>query len=177
MAQNAVIAICAALWLGVSSERIQAALNTYEPAAMRGEWRPTAENLFYLDCYNANPSSMHDALATFCAVAPAATPRLFVLGGMEELGAEAAAYHRALGRALVLRAGDEVVTIGDHAAELRAGCLERGDSAAAIMIAANTVEIAARIAGFHGAVFVKGSRRYQLERALPTELLSALAHA
>lgn len=177
MAQNAVIAICAALWLGVSSERIQTALNAYEPAAMRGEWRPTADNLFYLDCYNANPSSMHDALATFCAVAPSATPRLFVLGGMEELGPEAAAYHRALGRALVLRAGDEVVTIGDHAAEVRTGFMEQGGSAAAVTIAATTAEIAARIAGFRGAVFVKGSRRYQLERALPEALLSVLADA
>ncbi len=177
MAQNAVIAICAALWLGVSREDIQARLDVYAPAPMRGEWRHTAENQFYLDCYNANPASMHDALATFCAVAPSETPRLFVLGGMEELGADAAAYHRTLGQALVLRPGDQIVTIGDHAAELRFGALEKGNPAAAITVAVDTQEIAARIGRFRGAVFVKGSRRYQLERALPPTVSPGLVHA
>lgn len=173
MAQNAVLAICAALWLGVSHELIQSRLAAYAPAPLRGEWRRTASQLLYLDCYNANPASMLDALATFYAVAPAAEPRLFIVGGMAELGPDAARHHRALGRSLHLRPQDELLTMGDHAEEVRTGALENGNSAAQLTIVSTHDPIAARLAEFRGAVFVKGSRRYQLERALPSPAISA----
>ena len=47
-----------------------------------------------VDCYNANPASMADALEAFYAIAPAAKQRLFVIGGMEELGHEARPHWR-----------------------------------------------------------------------------------
>ena len=166
MAQNAVLAICAALWLGVSRELIQSRLAAYAPAPLRGEWRRTASQLLYLDCYNANPASMLDALATFYAVAPAAEPRLFIIGGMEELGPDAARHHRALGRSLHLRPQDELFAMGDHAGEVRTGALENGNSTAQLTIVTTHEAIAARLAEFRGAVFVKGSRRHQLEKAL-----------
>lgn len=166
MAQNAVLAICVALWLGVSPGLVQSRLNAYAPAPLRGEWRRTPSQLQYLDCYNANPASMLDALATFYAVAPAAEPRLFIVGGMEELGPEAARHHRALGRSLHLRPQDELVTMGDYAAEVRTGALENGNADARLTVVTSHAAIAARLAGFRGAVFVKGSRRYQLEKAL-----------
>ena len=177
MAQNAVLAICAALWLGLPHELIQSRLSAYAPARFRGEWRRTASQLLYLDCYNANPASMHDALATFTAVAPADQPRLFIIGGMEELGAEAAQHHRALGRVLALRPQDELLAIGDYAPEVRAGALERGLVSAQLIVTSSIDEIAARLAAFTGAVFVKGSRRYQLERALLPATSPALATA
>ena len=104
MAQNAVLAICAALWLGVSAEQIQRRLENWQPAKLRGELRQDEGRLLYLDCYNANPASMADALDAFYAIAPDDQPRLFVLGGMEELGREAEMFHRALGRSLRLAA-------------------------------------------------------------------------
>ncbi|OYU99685.1 MAG: UDP-N-acetylmuramoylalanyl-D-glutamate--2,6-diaminopimelate ligase, partial [Verrucomicrobiales bacterium VVV1] len=39
MAQNAVLAICAALWLGLPRDLIQQRLSAYAPAPFRGEWR------------------------------------------------------------------------------------------------------------------------------------------
>jgi UDP-N-acetylmuramoyl-tripeptide--D-alanyl-D-alanine ligase len=170
MAQNAALAITAALHLGVSATAIQARLQAYAPAAMRGEWRRAKGCLLYLDCYNANPASMHDALLTFRAVAPDNEPRLYVIGGMEELGADAARHHRELGRGLELRAEDAVVTIGDYADELRAGAMERGLNAAQITVATTHADLAAAVAGFRGTIFVKGSRRYQLEAALGAHL-------
>ena len=109
---------------------------------------------------------MRDALVTFRAVAPATEPRLYVIGGMEELGVEAARHHRELGRLIELRAEDVLVTIGDHADELRAGAIEQGRNAAQISVVTRQADIAAAITGFRGAIFVKGSRRYQLEAAL-----------
>ena len=166
MAQNAALAIYVALRLGVSPELIQGRLQAYAAAALRGEWRRAMGSLFYLDCYNANPASMLDALATFRSVAPVDLPRLYIIGGMEELGAEAAHYHRVLGRSFDLRSKDRVVTIGDHAEELRAGILEKGSCPDQISIVATHEAIATAMAGFQGVIFVKGSRRYQLEAAL-----------
>jgi UDP-N-acetylmuramoyl-tripeptide--D-alanyl-D-alanine ligase len=176
MAQNAVLAICAALWLDVSPAEIQQRLAGWQPAPWRGELRREDDKLLYLDCYNANPASMADALEAFCAVAPAAEPRLFVLGGMEELGAAAAHYHRELGCALPLRPEDRAIVIGDDAASVRAGVLEAGHRSEQIEIAATLEPVAARIAGWRGAVFVKGSRRHQLENALTPELAGVTAH-
>jgi UDP-N-acetylmuramyl pentapeptide synthase len=177
MAQNAALAICAALWLGVPRETIQARLAGWQPAKLRGELRREAGRLLYLDCYNANPASMADALDAFYAVVPAAEPRLFVLGGMEELGAGAEKFHQALGRSLRLRAQDFVFVIGDHAAAVRAGALEQGNHADQIAVITSLEPVAARLAEFQGAVFVKGSRRYQLERALSAVVPQEAAHA
>ena len=166
MAQNAALAICAALWLGVPRDVIQARLAAWAPATLRGEWRHEPGRRLFLDCYNANPASMADALGTFLAVAPAEEPRLFVLGGMEELGVRAAEYHHALGRSVPLRPQDFLFVIGDNAPAVCAGALEGGARAAQIAVV-NTLEpITQRLAEFHGAVFLKGSRRWQLERTL-----------
>lgn len=172
MAQNAVLAICAALWLGVSRELIQHRLSAWQPAKLRGEIRRSDGRLLYLDCYNANPASMADALATFEAVAPATGPRLFLLGCMEELGAAAAQHHQALGKSLRLREGDQVFVLGGHADDIRAGVLERGNPARQIKIVDTLDPMAAAFAEWRGAVFIKGSRRYQLEKilAVPTAL-------
>lgn len=167
MAQNAVLAITVALWLGVTPEVIQAQLSTWAPATLRGELQQEGERWLYLDCYNANPASMADALAAFYQMAPATERRLFLLGGMEELGEHAAKYHRALGRMLHLRAGDLCYVIGGEAEEVRAGILENGNNGAQVFVIQQVEEARAMIAQFRGAVFVKGSRKYRLEKAVP----------
>jgi UDP-N-acetylmuramoyl-tripeptide--D-alanyl-D-alanine ligase len=169
MAQNAVLAICAALWLGVSREMIQSRLGGWKPAKLRGEIRREGAKLLYLDCYNANPASMADALAAFDQIAPAGERRLYVIGCMEELGAESAAHHRALGRSLALREGDQLFVIGTHAHDVCAGVLERGDFTRQMQIVSSLDPVATALADWRGAVFVKGSRRYQLEKILEAQ--------
>lgn len=168
MAQNAVLAVCAALGLGVAAALVQQRLAGWVPAGLRGEWRHEAGRWLYVDCYNANPAAMADALDAFYAQAPAGVPRLFVLGGMEELGAAAAMFHRALGRSLQVRPQDRVFALGEHAVALRAGALDGGIAAAQIEVAAGLTAVRAALAGFTGAVFLKGSRRYRLETLLET---------
>lgn len=166
MAQNGALAICAALWLGVDRREIQQRLADWKPAPLRGEIRRDDGRLLYLDCYNANPASMADALATFDTLAPAGEPRLYVLGCMEELGGESVAEHRALGRSLRLGEGDRLLVMGPQAAQICAGVLENGDCSRRMQIVGTIAPAAAAIAEWRGAIFVKGSRRYQLERAL-----------
>jgi UDP-N-acetylmuramoyl-tripeptide--D-alanyl-D-alanine ligase len=169
MAQNAVLAVCAALWLGVPPATVQARIAGWQPAKLRGELRREDGRLLYIDCYNANPAAMGDALDAFYAVAPESEPRLLVLGCMGELGPESAMYHRALGRSIRLRRGDHLVIIGDDADAVRQGALESGIPAEQVEVVASLEPIKARLAGFRGAVFIKGSRRYQLENVLTME--------
>ena len=166
MAQNAVLAICAALNLGIPCETIQRRLGDWRSTALRGEIREVDGRLLYLDCYNANPASMADALAGFAGIAPEAEPRLYVLGCMEELGAGAADYHRELGRQLRLRAGDRVFIIGTLAGEVAAGWREQGHAAPQVQIMATLEPATAAVAEWRGSIFVKGSRRYALEQVL-----------
>lgn len=173
MAQNAVLAICAALWLGVQRESIQTRLATWQPAAWRGEIRREDGRLLYLDCYNANPASMLDALEAFTAIAPADEPRLYVLGGMEELGPDAAGLHRTLGRSLRLQSNDRLLVIGPHAPEVCAGVLDQGDFSSQLQILSSLEPAIAAVAEWRGAVFVKGSRRYQLEKVVGTAAIHA----
>jgi UDP-N-acetylmuramoyl-tripeptide--D-alanyl-D-alanine ligase len=166
MAQNVALAICSALWLGVSHEVVQQRIAEWQPAKWRGEFRRENGISLYLDCYNANPASMADALEMFFATAPADEPRLLVLGCMEELGARAEDYHRKLGLSLCLGDQDHVIVIGDHARDVRAGAIVAGGRPEQIQLATSIEAVRERLAGFRGAVFMKGSRRYTLEKAL-----------
>jgi UDP-N-acetylmuramyl pentapeptide synthase len=85
---------------------------------------------------------------------------------MEELGDGSAAYHRELGRLLHLRRGDFLFALGSQAAALREGLLENGNDPAQIAVVTDLAPVRERLAGFKGAVFLKGSRRYQLETVL-----------
>ena len=90
MSQNTAMAVCAAMRLGVPRKEIERRLLSWNPAPLRGNGGFPDGRRLYLDCYNANPASMSDALASFNAMAPSDEPRLLVLGCMEELGPNAA---------------------------------------------------------------------------------------
>jgi len=107
-----------------------------------------------------------DALATFVAIAPEEEPRLYIIGCMEELGPDAPTYHRQLGRSLPMRDCDRLYVVGTHASHVCAGVLDQDDFTRQIEMTASLQPIADRLAGWRGSVFVKGSRRYQLEKVL-----------
>ena len=177
MAQNAALALVVALRLGVPAERIRQRLRSWNPAHLRGEWRVSESRRLYLDCYNANPSSMADSLAVFFDLAPPEEPRLLVLGCMEELGRESRRYHLDLGRSLRLRPSDQLVVIGNLADAVRAGAIEGGVSQDQITTSESVGPLAERLSGFRGAVFVKGSRRHELEKAFLGPVYAESFHA
>jgi UDP-N-acetylmuramyl pentapeptide synthase len=120
---------------------------------------------------------MADALAAFNSVAPIAEPKLFVIGCMEELGTGSERYHLELGRSLTLRPQDQLVAIGSLAAAIRQGALDSGADPAQIEIAESIGPLSARLAAFKGSVFVKGSRRHELERAFSGHDHAEASHA
>lgn len=174
MAQNAALALTLASELGVQDASLQSRLDGWLPSKWRGELRRSGEATVYCDFYNANPASMSDAIDAFNAAVSADLPRLYVLGSMEELGANSASYHQQLGRRLHLRRGDFLFALGSQAAALREGLLENGNDPAQVAVVAEVSAVRERLAGFKGAVFLKGSRRYQLETVLDPH---ATAHA
>ncbi|OUJ75760.1 UDP-N-acetylmuramoyl-tripeptide--D-alanyl-D-alanine ligase [Hymenobacter crusticola] len=99
---------------------IAEALASYAPTNNRSQLVQTGRNTLVLDAYNANPSSMAAALASFVQRPGRAEDKVAILGDMFELGSESAAEHQALG---VLLAGlpiNTVVLCGQemrHAAE------------------------------------------------------------
>lgn len=169
MAQNAALALTLASELGVDDATLQTRLAGWQPSKWRGELVRVGEAEVYCDFYNANPASMADAIAAFYSLVRADLPRLYVLGCMEELGAGAADYHRQLGRSLLLRPGDHVFVLGTQATAVREGLLENGNDPAQIAVVDDVAPVRAHLAGFRGAVFLKASRRYQLEKVLNPE--------
>ena len=167
LARNAALAVLAAREVGAETSAVRAALAAWSPPAGRGSLHPLGERTYYVDCYNSSPASLLDAAHCFDRLSAAAGPRLWVLGGMAELGAASADLHRGCGAELPVRAGDAVVGFGGEAAELLAG-LPAG--AGRRLAAASLDEVRAAVGAHRGFVFVKGSRSFALERVLPPEL-------
>ena len=166
MAHNAALALTTALWLGVGPEDAQRRLAGWLPAALRGEQvHDHAGRWVYVDCYNANPASMLDALDAFVAMAPEDKPRLFLIGGMEELGASAAEYHQNLGEELnvLMRPEDRALVLAD--AEL-ARTVAKAAFRRSVEPADSLARLRERMESHTGSIFIKGSRRYQLETLL-----------
>jgi UDP-N-acetylmuramoyl-tripeptide--D-alanyl-D-alanine ligase len=166
MAQNTALALALASDLGVPDAVMQSRLEHWQPSQWRGELRQSGEATVYCDFYNANPASMADAIDAFNGAVGSEPRRIYVLGCMEELGPESAEYHRLFGRTLHLRKGDHLFVIGGQAEALREGLLENGNDPAQIAVVTDLAPVRERLAGFQGAVFLKGSRRYQLETVL-----------
>lgn len=170
MVRNAALASVAALRLRVPAERVAATLAGWAPSPGRGDVRLFGDRVFQVDCYNASPASMLDSAACFVRRTPASSPRLFVLGGMNELGGASAALHREVGRALPLRPGDTLALFGGLSAEIGVGATESGFPASSVARFDTIEALREAVRRFPGSVMLKGSRGYALERALPPEI-------
>jgi len=165
-ASNAALAISIARDYGVSSDEIVSRLKDWKPSGMRGEWRICGKARVYLDCYNANPLSMNDALDAFKIMSDPSRPRLYVIGSMEELGEHSERLHERLGRELPVEAEDSVFLLGDGAESISIGMKMSGKNGVNTEIISNVESLRSLLRGFAGDVFLKGSRRYRLEAAL-----------
>ena len=167
MLQNAAMAIVVASKLGVSDTLICKRLKHWLPSPLRGEVLGCGKTLFYVDCYNANPASMIESLEVFNLLFKPQLPRVYVIGSMAELGTGAPEIHFEVGKKLHLRTQDRVVLLGDNAEDLSRGLIEGGSRPQQITLPKSVDEAKVLLSDFHGAVFLKGSRVYALEKLLP----------
>lgn len=96
---NAAAATAAAIALGVYMENIKKGLLNFTPMPMRLERLTQKRVHFILDCYNANPASMKNALEILGR--EMISPRVAVLGDMKELGSSSAQYHRQVAKQIL----------------------------------------------------------------------------
>ncbi|WP_336029697.1 UDP-N-acetylmuramoyl-tripeptide--D-alanyl-D-alanine ligase [Geodermatophilus sp. FMUSA9-8] len=189
---NALSAAAAALALGMTPAAVAAALSQATP---RSRWRMEvtrrADGVTVVnDAYNANPESMRAALAALAGL-PAGR-RVAVLGGMAELGPDAAAEHERLGRDAVAAGADLVVAVGPDAVGVVTGATaagarhgEAGGADAGTSPGSTAVAVPDRAAALvflsevlvpGDVVLVKASRSHGLE-VLAADLLDAGAGA
>lgn len=96
---NAAAASAAAIALGLYKDNIEKGLLKYKPMPMRMEEREKNGVNFILDCYNANPASMQNAIKILGG--KKALPLVAVLGDMKELGEASQMYHEQLANVLL----------------------------------------------------------------------------
>jgi UDP-N-acetylmuramoyl-tripeptide--D-alanyl-D-alanine ligase len=122
------------------------------------------------DAYNANPVSMHAALA-YLAERAGDRRRVAILGDMAELGRTAPAYHREVGEAAATLGVDELLAVG----ELARGYLDGGVPGRWVPNVHQAVRELPDVVRPGDAVLVKASRAVGLEAvaAALTELTTA----
>ncbi len=161
---NAECAVAIGVALGASLEQMARRAPDISFSRLRGEvLQLRGGSVLVNDCYNANPISMRSALDHLASI-EAPGRRIAVLGGMAELGPEAADYHREAGAHARELGIDVIVGVGELARDYRPD-----EWAPDPVAAAAAVE---PMLGEGDALLVKGSRSVGLER-FAEELLAA----
>ena len=89
---NALAAVTIGCFFGVEPEKIDQALNEYEPRNNRSQLKKTADNTLIIDAYNANPTSMLASISNFHNMQ--AGQKMLILGDMRELGKDSPEEHQ-----------------------------------------------------------------------------------
>lgn len=89
---NFLAAIRIGMHFGITPENCSKAIVEYQPTNNRSQVTKTTRNTLIVDCYNANPTSMCSALSSFAKIEHPA--KIFILGDMREMGAEAETVHK-----------------------------------------------------------------------------------
>ncbi len=168
-----ILAISAALMLGTREEQIAMRTESIRPLPMRGSIVRTENCAYYLDCYNASPTSMKDALSHFADACADFQDKLYVLGEMAELGLASLRHHKDIAKFVPYSETSRICLVGSRSQDYKSGLLENGWPEDRIRIIENLQELADIISNFSGAIFVKGSRICRLEEALPQSVIDA----
>ena len=158
---NLSLAISAALKLGMNPDLIKSVLSEFKPHSSRSEWSSFQNVNVFHDYYNANPSSMKNAISAFIdAIDISLTNCLFVIGDMYELGEDSYRYHQELGEFMKLHGISNVIYVGKYHDTFAIGFgkkvlnFQSSDSVSLSDLIGNSIKY----------VFVKGSRGVQLEK-------------
>jgi UDP-N-acetylmuramoyl-tripeptide--D-alanyl-D-alanine ligase len=90
--ENLLSAACIGSYFNVKADLINEALSEYTPKNNRSQVIETKENKLILDAYNANPSSLNEALESFNKMNH--QNKLLILGQMNELGESTVEEHK-----------------------------------------------------------------------------------
>jgi UDP-N-acetylmuramoyl-tripeptide--D-alanyl-D-alanine ligase len=170
-ARNGAAALAVALVAGVPPATAARALETVQLPAHRSAALPAGGRTILDDCYNANPASMRAALAAVRAAVAGGggDARAFaILGDMLEIGPDAEAHHRDIGREAGAKLSG-LAAVGGFAGATVEGARRAGLPETRARAFASPEEAAVEVASWTAPgdwVLVKASRGARLERAV-----------
>lgn len=154
--ENILAAVCIGMYFDVPVPEIKKAIELYKPTNNRSQIVQTQHNLLILDAYNANPSSMKEALVNFDESPD--ENKIVILGDMFELGNDSVAEHKEIVRLVSAFKFDQVLLVGPNfiSADSKKQYLNFGSTNDLITyLKKNPIE--------GQTILIKGSRKMQLE--------------
>lgn len=158
--ENIMAAIAIAKTFHVPDEKIIAAIENYQPTNNRSQILKTGSNTFILDAYNANPTSMKEALENLAGIP--AEKKVAILGDMLELGEASHEEHFAMAKFLQTLHLHKIILIGEEFGNVR--------DAVQCLHFATTVDAKEWFSKQHfenTTFLLKGSRGIAVEKILP----------
>ena len=156
--ENAIAAICAGHYFGLSASQICHALEEYIPSNNRSQLKKTEKNTLIIDAYNANPTSMAAALNNFQQYD--APRKAVILGSMKELGDQSEEEHKRLAFNIAESNFDRVFLIGEEFRQINNDYPVFGNAESFIeYLKEQTLQ--------NYTILIKGSRGNHLESIIP----------
>lgn len=156
---NVMTAVALGVYFNVPGDSIKAAVEAYLPENMRTQILEKGGNTFFMDAYNANPTSMRNAVLAFAEME--ADRRIAILGEMLELGADSDEEHEAIVRLALDQPFERTILVGQSFEQL---AKEAGLQHFSDVQALKSWFEQQNFAGVH--IMVKGSRSNKLEGLL-----------
>lgn len=155
---NIMAAVAVGQYFNISIPTIQEAISSYKPSNSRSQILHKGSNIFIMDAYNANPSSMMPAINNFANINH--KNKVLILGDMKELGEESQTEHQQIVDLLKTLSFKQVFLIGPEFSKTQhphGWSIETWDEALSIISHKNIQQ---------AMILVKGSRSMQMERIL-----------
>lgn len=158
--ENILAAATIGYYFDISKEDIKDAIESYIPDNNRSQLINTQKNKVILDAYNANPSSMKNAIENF--IETEGEEKVVILGQMLELGEASENEHRMICESLLNKKINRVILVGSEfkkaAGENYFDFFENVEN---LIVELNSKPI------ISSTILVKGSRGNRLEKIVP----------
>ena len=167
---NALAAILIGIKYNIPLDEIIAGIADFETGGMRQNVKRLSKYVLIEDCYNASPTSMKSGMEVLSVTVPLSSSepyrRVAVLGDMLELGEYSAQAHRSVGEMACDYDFDCLVAVGNNAADIANGAIEKGFKTSEIYVFYNTETAGEHIKEIikpNDIILLKGSRGMRLE--------------
>lgn len=166
--RNAYAAIAVAEYCGLSPQAIKTGLEQVKSLFGRSQII-RGPVTYLLDCYNANPDSMHAGLE-LCGGIPVNGRKIYLLASMKELGKESANAHTAVCRKAFASDADILLFLGHEMCEAATAAGQESQKPFFCFTEDQADQLQKTLDGLlrkNDFVFLKGSRSLQLEQFEP----------
>jgi len=168
MVDNALAAIAVATNAGIDSKTIEQGIKAFQPVSGRMNIYPLAQTIQMIDdVYNANPSSLSQALETLAQVSKGQTS-IAIIGDMLELGEQSADLHFQIGQRVAALGIHRLFLFGTQVEYIQNGAIENNYPKENIIWANKNkiIETVIDLLTPHTWILVKGSRGMAMEKVI-----------